>query len=653
MRYALRAALCAFALLALAAPAAADDKITGQTYVRHDGGTDAGIQHCNNTATNPTPVPAAGGDADPNDGGSRRQSNEPYTVVDPTNPLHIYAGWNDYCLTDLGAGWQGFAFSTNGGATWTDSIVPGYPQDTSAEGMASPLFGNHTDAGDPIAAFDNDGNLFVGGISFNRVGAILGHVYVATYGTNPHASGYPVDYLRTVIVGTGTPSRNFFGIFQDKPMLEVDRTGNTATDGNVYVCWSRFTGFGQNKIYFSRSTDSGATFSRPVAISRDAESIGVQGCDIAIEHDGDVYVTWRTFAAGRTTSSGLAFARSTDGGQSFSRAELIRPIVVYNPFDTDRNCGDGPLHCPSDFVFHRVPLEPRVTADQSGGLAGVYLAYNAVKPESIVASQTTYSSAGGGRVGQSLTYVIHTVNNGGSWSEPVAVDGAPAGHQFFPDIDAHAGKLALVWQDNRTDPAYSVQRPIGNTYVSFGGAMRAQSSGTNIVNSFVSSLTSSALTTPLTFAPSTKVSAVGHQSQYEMFSSRDLPFHGDYNWISVAERPNGSVFAYMSWTDNRDVVPGQDPRETQPDPFVDGFDVQQCRVDLGAPAPALDPNIPLARRDAPFSGDNCGNGGGLDQNIYGESVELGAVATLTTAAAAAEQGNAGNGKGKGKGKKKH
>ena len=26
----------------------------------------------------------------------------------------------------------------------------------------------------------------------------------------------------------------------------------------------------------------------------------------------------------------------------------------------------------------------------------------------------------------------------------------------------------------------------------------------------------------------------GHQSQYEMFGSRDIPFHGDYNWISLA-----------------------------------------------------------------------------------------------------------------------
>jgi hypothetical protein len=115
-----------------------DDKVTGQAYVRHDGGTDAGIEHCNDPASNPAEndVPDDG-DVDSNDGGSRRQANEPFSVVDPTDPDTVVAGWNDYCLTDLGAGWQGFAYSTDSGETWTDSLVPGYPQDTSEEGQNS------------------------------------------------------------------------------------------------------------------------------------------------------------------------------------------------------------------------------------------------------------------------------------------------------------------------------------------------------------------------------------------------------------------------------------------------------------------------------------------------------------------------------------
>jgi hypothetical protein len=273
-----------------------DDRVTGQRYVRHDGG-------------------------------SRRQANEPFSVVDPTDPETVVAGWNDYCLTDLGAGWQGFAFSRITGETWTNSLVPGYPQDTSTEGRASPLYADHTDAGDPIAAFDNDGNLFVGGISFNREGPV----------------------------------------------------------------------------------------------------------------NGDVYVTNRTFPVGSRRSAALAFNRSMDGGASFGKAQLIRNITEYFPSDGERDSGDGPYVCPTEYVFHRVPLEPRVTSDQSGELPGVYLTYNAIRPGSTTQSNTSFDSAGPGTVGQSLVYVIRTTNNGASWSQPKAVDAAPRGHQFFSDIDAFRG----------------------------------------------------------------------------------------------------------------------------------------------------------------------------------------------------------------------
>ncbi len=599
-----------------------DDKVTGKTYVRHDGGTDAGIRHCNNarSAADGESDPSTDSDADATDGGSRRQGNEPYAVVDPTNPDHVFAGWNDYCLSDLGAGWQGFAYSLDGGENWTDSIVPGYPQDTSAEGQASPLFGDHTDAGDPIAAFDNDGNLFVGGIAFNRTGAINGDVYVATYGTQPHPSGYPVDYRRTRIVGQGTPSRNFQGVFQDKPMLEVDRTGNRATDGNVYVCWSRFTGFGQNRVLFSRSTDSGETFSRPISITNPGLA-SVQGCDIAIEGDGDVYVTVRTFGDNsRHRSDGLAYARSTNGGRDFSRAKRIRTITPYAPAAPTRDCGDGPFECVDKFVFHRVPLEPRATADQSSNRDGVFLAYNAIDPDTIEASESTYTSAGAGSVGQSQVYVVFSKNNGASWSNPVAVDEQRDGHQYFPDIDALNGKLAVIWQDNRSDDDYSVQLPIGNTLDAQGRPVSSDENVATAEAAIVNSYVASSSTMRVAFGGAEKVSSVGHQPQFEMFGNRDVPFQGDYNWISLAER-DGGLFGYTVWTDNRNVEPGEDPREED---YDDNFDVLQCRDDLASNdfAGLLKNQIPLSRRDAPFGGDTCGNSGGLDQDIYGVSFTL-------------------------------
>jgi hypothetical protein len=587
------AVLVAAAVPSTAQPPDADDRVTPAiAYVRHDGGTDRAIQHCSDTSTSTAPDVPGDGDTDSNDGGAFRQGNEPTIAIDPTNPNLVTAAWNDYCDTDLGGGWMGLAFSRDRGESWTPSKIPGYPSDTSAEGAASPLHGRQAEAGDPLLAFDNDGNLFAGGIAFNRVNPQNGDVWVATYGSTPHPSGYPKDYLRTVVVGQGTPA--LAGIFEDKPELEVDRTGGQF-DGNVYICWSRFVGAaGRTKISFSRSTDSGRTFSRPIELSFGKD---VQGCDIAIEHDGDVYVAWGTRDTPSTIDAeGLAIARSTNGGASFAPAHQIARFTRYFPSDGDRNCGDGALLCPSRFVFFRVPLEPRITADPSGMLPGVYATYNAVDPATVVPSTTSYSSAGAnsGFVGRSVVYVIRSLNDGASWSAPVAVDPAGGrGHQYFSDIDALGGKLVAVWQDNRTDDAYSVQLPIGNTLDAQG---RPVASGTDVVGTYAAVSDDGA-----TFTPTGEVSSVTHQPSYEMFSNRSLPFQGDYNWVALAFDGPGSLFGYMGWTDNRDVRPGVDLRETD---YVDGFDVFQCRT----PA-ALEPDL-------------CPNAHGLDQNIYGQSITV-------------------------------
>lgn len=555
-----------------------DDKVSGQTYVRYDGGSDQTILDCNSL--------------DPAVFGARTQNNEPFSVIDPSDPDLVLAGWNDYC-----SGWMGLGFSIDGGQTWTNSLVPGYPNDTSAGGMASPEYLRTNAASDPLGAFDLHGNFYFGAISYNDFAGpkTNGDVWVARYETVDPAGngGYPLEYLGTTQVQPGTPSANFLGQFNDKPMLEVDRTGGTY-DGNVYMCWSRFTGNGQNKIYFSRSADNGVTFGKAVAVSTTPSegTHAVQGCDIAVEHSGDVSVIWRTINTNSAKSSyGIGYARSTNGGVSFAKARTVQRFPIYLPFDGTRDCGDGPFLCPSSFVFHRVPLEPRVTADPTGELPGVFVVYNAVDPATITASGTSYFSTGvPGTVGQSKVYVARSTDGGATWTTtPVA--NLPKGHQFFPDGDALSGRLAVVWQDNSADPAYSVQLPLGNT-------PGATSTGTDAVRTWAAVSTDGA-----TFGAPMQASSVGQQSEYEMFGNRNIPFLGDYNWIQLVELEDGSLFGYLSWTDNRDVVPGSDPREA----VQDGFDVLQCR--------ALLP-------DGTYGPDTCPNAGGLDQNIYGNTISI-------------------------------
>lgn len=556
---------------------AGDVVVTDRLYVRHDGGSDATIQSCSD-----------GDDQGPLAGGNRQQ-NEPAVAINPSDPEVIVAGANDYCTvatpSQLDA-WMGFYVSLDGGQSWVNSLNPGYPEDTSAEGQASPIFGEDFASGDPIMDWDNAGHLFYGGIAFNRTeanpGGITptnGHVIVSTWRHDPSAA-LGMDYVRTVIVGEGTPSAFFFGRFNDKPSLRVDDWAGSPHEGNAYVAWTLFVSAGENQILFSRSTDQGQTFSLPVKLSKDLDS--AQGSDIAVAPDGTVYVFWRQFQFSPRFGHAIVYVKSTDGGQTFTDPRELGPVNPYDRRDrfddgsTARNCGDGPFHCQSNFVFHRVVSLPQAVVDASGN---VYVAWEELAPAPD--DGDSYQPDG-----QSRVVVSRSTDGGASWSAPVLMDAQTKGHQWWPNLeyDRATETLVAVYYDSREDPAHSVNRPPGNT-------AEGTSSG-DVLHTFVATSRDGQRWS------ATRVSSVGHQPNYEMFGDRDVPFHGDYLWIDAN---GGRVFAV--WADNRDVKAGEDPREAD----QDGFDVLQCREPLD---------------DGTFGPDTCPNAGGLNQNIYGAGLSL-------------------------------
>src|SRR5262249_35857222 len=144
----------------------------------------------------------------------------------------------------------------------------------------------------PQMSWDGQGDLFYMGNNFNRgvengVSARFrdntGDIWVATYSPAPNSTGTATDgshYVRTVLLATNTFGQ---GNFNDKTDLVAD-----PAPGNVYAAWSDFPAPGCNEILFSRSTDRGATFSKPMKIS--GGICGNQGPSIAIGTGGQVFV---------------------------------------------------------------------------------------------------------------------------------------------------------------------------------------------------------------------------------------------------------------------------------------------------------------------------------------------------------------------------
>ena len=528
---------CLIGLIPAAAAAnGTDSRVTRDSqagsYTRYDGETDATMTDC---STN------------------KRSQNEPSVAVDPHDTNVVVAGSNDYCAAPVnGDVWAGYYRSTNGGTSWNDSLVPGYPADSSAAGLGSPAHGQCGAAGDPTQSFDRSGRLFYGFICFNRAKPVNGSAFVTTYDQD---GGH---YLRTVLVAQGSPSGQFSsGLFQDKVNLAVDQT-NGSNSGNVYLAWSRYSGRAANNVVlFSRSTDHGATFSPPIRIS---PGLGEESfADLAVGPDGTVYLTYRNFAHQNSTDNTISVERSTDGGLSWSQPQVLAQIQPFESTQFSGNgsdtCGDGASTCPTGFTFERFSSLSAVTADSHG----VHVVWNAELSN-----------------GQSKVFVRNSPD-GVNWLPATTIDTVARGHQFWPDVASADGVITVVFMDSRNDAAYAPNIPPGNT-------ADGRNSG-GAVDAFVARSGNGG-----TSWNETRVSNVSSNLNWETHGARTVPFWGDYIYVSAV---HGGV--NVTWTDSRDLVPGVDPRDPN---ATDGFDVLQCNASTLASCNSqggLDQNIYGAR----------------------------------------------------------
>jgi hypothetical protein len=444
------------------------------------------------------------------------------------------------------------------------------------------------------------------------------------------AGGAP-DYQGTTIVSRGTPSPIFLGHFNDKVMIEVDRS-TAATSGNVYVCWALFTASGPNNgVFFSRSTDGGRTFSNRMKVSDSVH--GSQSCDIGVGSTGRVWVAWRQYEfkadQGQRQRDAVAYVYSTDGGQSFTKPAVATEFTHWDMGDTagdpaafgragyeaclagdgtlgrcespepkvdSRDCGDGPFECKSGYVFGRGDTSVHISADPTPGADpdAAYALVDATVPGTETPTGTTYSTVSDGIGSQASTYLVKTADGGANWATS-RVDPQAKGHQFYSDIDAYAGRLHVVYHDTRSDTATGPPGTVGDfRTVPFSNQWVGGAVGSTHTNQGVETWYARSTDGGATWSHQ-RVSGGSYALNYEQFGNRDIPFFGDYNYISAS-----ASNVLMAWPSGQDTVLGTDPRYTDGN-GTDGFDVLQCRIFA----------------NGVWGADTCPDAGGLDQNIYG------------------------------------
>jgi hypothetical protein len=389
-----------------------------------------------------------------------QRQNEPSIAVSSRNSQHLLGGANDYRTVDiadpgatdeLGDAWLSVFTSTDGGDTWRSTLMPGYPQDQSAVGKASPLHA-YTAATDPTIRAGSHGLFYYSGLVFNRGSNAPSGVFVSVFQdqnnkgngtgaiqTTGGAAGNPFLYVSAKLVDSGTS-----GQFLDKPWIVVDIprpnhiatcsvNGKTIQSGYVYLFYTKFSGSKNNpasQIKETYSSDCGKTWVNPQSISQSSKYN--QGTVAAIDPvNGNIWVAWRQLSLGNMSQpDAMIVASSTDGG--FSYIVGNGPAYTFPTGTTfDQNS--------SSSSFRTIDV-PALAVDKN---SRVWLAFSQRK-------------VGPGGTGASRIMVMTRAAGSSTWSAPYQADSTSPlssvhAHQFMPSFGYAYGKLMLAWYDTRWD----------------------------------------------------------------------------------------------------------------------------------------------------------------------------------------------------------
>src|SRR6266851_2754896 len=326
----------------------------------------------------------------------KNKQNEPSLAQNPTNSMNLIAGSNDEiglpactnttpssCPFTAGISVSGFYASFDGGQTWP----------ANCQGLIDlSAFGEYA-FGDPAQAFDSKGNAYYGTLAFP---------FPPT--TEELATGLQADffiakstdggctYSSSARVSGSSPAQ-----FDDKDAITADANPNSPFHDTVYAAWTKFAkpggkGVGGDQIFFSRSTDGGATFSNPSPISPGYNNNhvgGRQGAAVKVGPDGTVYVVWLD-SVNKQTVERLSI--SHDGGKTFP----MQNITVATVTDDFVNPAPGSSFRQDARTFPSFSIAPDGT---------LYVAWS--------------NRTGDPTNGHAVVLVTKSTNGGLTWSAPV------------------------------------------------------------------------------------------------------------------------------------------------------------------------------------------------------------------------------------------
>jgi hypothetical protein len=249
---------------------------------------------------------------------------------DPNNYKNLLTMISDFSQNG-GFNISKWAFSSNSGTTWKENFVPlsgGFP--VTSEGHIWQA------NSDPVVAIDKLGNAYLLNLylQVDNSGNVTNdglYVCSAKVSTGPKFTQAGCHAVKTTLKSST--------VLEDKPWMTADNS-TSSFSGNVYAVWTHFTAT-SDMIFFSRSTNHGVTWSKAIQISPASQNGAVQGSQVAVGPNGEVYVSYELFTG--TGSTGVhEIAESTNGGSSFGTPVAMTPTFNNLTFCVDYRCNSFP-----------------------------------------------------------------------------------------------------------------------------------------------------------------------------------------------------------------------------------------------------------------------------------------------------------------------
>ena len=109
-----------------------------------------------------------------------------------------------------------------------------------------------------------------------------------------------------------------------------------APDGTILTAWTEYHG----ALWFSRSNDRGASFSKPFRVAGD-DTLPARAPALAAGPNGDVYLAW---THGEDAAADIWIAKSEDGGRTFGKSKVVAATDDYSDAPRVAIGRDGTIH---------------------------------------------------------------------------------------------------------------------------------------------------------------------------------------------------------------------------------------------------------------------------------------------------------------------